>query len=45
MMDSHIVESTQIRMYVDYVSYSTVVLYSRDRYEIIRLLKISHAIK
>ena len=44
-MDSHIVESTQIRMYVDYVSYSTVVLYSRDQYEIIRLLKISHAIK
>ena len=28
-----------------YVSYSMVVLYSRDRYEIIGLLKISHSIK
>ena len=27
------------------ISYSTVVLYSRDRYEIIGLLKLSHSIK
>ena len=27
------------------IQYSTVVLYSGDRYEIIRLLKISHSIK
>ena len=27
------------------LSYSTVVLYSRDRYEIIGLLKLSHSIK
>ena len=27
------------------LSYNTVVLYSRDRYEIIGLLKISHSIK
>ena len=26
-------------------SYNTVVLYSRDRYEIIGLLKLSHSIK
>ena len=28
-----------------HISYNTVVLYSRDRYEIIGLLKISHSIK
>ena len=28
-----------------YISYNTVVLYSRDRYEIIGLLKLSHSIK
>ena len=28
-----------------HLSYNTVVLYSRDRYEIIGLLKISHSIK
>ena len=30
---------------IKYVSYSTVVLYSRDRYEIIGLSKISYSIK
>ena len=30
---------------MDSVSYNTVVLYSRDRYEIIGLLKLSHPIK
>ena len=28
-----------------YISYSTVVLYSRDRYEIIGIRKISYSIK
>ena len=28
-----------------YISYNTVVLYSRDRYEIIGFLKISYSIK
>ena len=28
-----------------YISYNTVVLYSRDRYEIIGLRKSSHSIK
>ena len=34
---------TSILVY--HASYNTVVLYSRDRYEIIGLLKISHSIK
>ena len=36
---------TYIPTYSATVSYNTVVLYSRDRYEIIELLKISHSIK
>ena len=28
-----------------HISYNTVVLYSRDRYEIIGLFKLSHSIK
>ena len=38
---------TTIFLIIQYgsTSYSTVVLYSRDQYEIIGLLKISHSIK
>ena len=40
---------TNIRTYIKIwpfsLSYSTVVLYSRDQYEIIGLLKISHSMK
>ena len=32
-------------IYISYISYSTLVLYSKDRYEIIWLCKSAHSIK